>query len=323
MGPNRHQNIVYQNIVSSIVLNETCVMMEREIHMHRKCEVNRVTTRGFTLIELLVVIAIIAILAAMLLPALAAAKYRALVANCTSNCKQWGIGMTTYANDNNSYYPNEPLPGTSGGDTWDVANAYVQDMAAYGLNNPKMWFCPVRTWSYVADNTYCQQNLGHPLQTVTNDVAYLFAYPSPTSFPGQDFEELAGTSTVAPAGYQPWIKRLWMVSTPPTTFPSQYLPNGNKNPNRNTPYEWLQKTSDAHASQVPILTDIVVSSTKSTAALNASGVKAILPGQGHPAGASPRGRIRSTNLVFGDGHAETRQPTAIQWRYIGAFTSFY
>ena len=100
-----------------------CGRRRKPIESHR--------VQGFTLIELLVVIAIIAILAALLLPALAAAKVRAKRTQCVSNERQIGIALTMYNDDYQGFFP-----AYLGWAAWGGAKGTGSPYPNYGWNVP-------------------------------------------------------------------------------------------------------------------------------------------------------------------------------------------
>jgi prepilin-type N-terminal cleavage/methylation domain-containing protein/prepilin-type processing-associated H-X9-DG protein len=108
------------------------------------------TVPGFTLLELLVVIAVIALLTAMLLPALARAKQKAVSAQCLANLKQVGVALQMYVDDNSQMFP---------GPVWAGARASYDNHSSEELI------------SYIA--TY----LGAPAPSPTTVVARAFVCP--------------------------------------------------------------------------------------------------------------------------------------------------
>lgn len=132
--------------------------------------------RAFTLVELLVVIAVIAILAALLLPALSSAKERSRGVVCLSNLKQVGVAIRAYADDNSGNIPFGPKapPFTSTFDLYPSTGAPTSLLSlgngspvamglmlqSYLARQPRVLFCPASDQFINADAQLAQVGIG-------------------------------------------------------------------------------------------------------------------------------------------------------------------
>jgi type II secretory pathway pseudopilin PulG len=115
----------------------------------------RFCSNGFTLVALLVIVAVLAILAAMLLPALARAKQKSSKIGCVNNLKQCGLAFRIWEGDNNDKYPMD-TPMANGGTKEYVTGAdmfrHFQVMSNE-LSTPKILICPADTRTVAANFT--------------------------------------------------------------------------------------------------------------------------------------------------------------------------
>ena len=261
---------------------------------------------GFTLIELLVVIAIIAILAALLMPALAKAKYRTKVLSCTSNFKQWVQMANVYATDDAQGCMPSFNPSSCGRNPTDVPVNFLTNLAVYGFTVP-MFFCPVREADIDAANAWFYKN-GIPSHRFIAGIGDL----------NQWFTDYLKGGRSQNSGYAKLLHDWWVPRRNIGDPPDLYFPAPNPAKNLFAPDDalpWPLKTSNTSYALQPIISDLAEIGEN--------------PGD-HNVSDIPKadahfynGSLSSINVGYADNHVETHNAISISWQYSAESSYFY